>query len=56
MTEAQFDLCFDSDWDSSGSSKDPNYDPKSHDDFVDYVTTEEDARMQKNTKKVRKIS
>ena len=25
MAEAQFDLCFDLDWDSSGSTKDPNY-------------------------------
>ena len=54
MTEAQFDLCFDSDWDSSGSTKDPNYDPKSDDDLESDVAVEEESRKKKKFTKKRK--
>ena len=54
MAEAQFDLCFDSDWDSSGSTKDPNYDPKSDDDLECDVAVEEESRKKKKFTKKRK--
>ena len=54
MAEAQFDLCFDSDWDSSGSTKDPNYDPKSDDDLGSDVAVEEESMKKKKFTKKRK--